>query len=148
MINNIMKICKICNQEKSLSEFGVHKGQPDGHNVYCKSCLREKHITPIAKVKARSRYLKATYNLTTEEYNNLLQSQENKCAICGNENSSKKPLSVDHCHSNQLRRRGTHDKQKIRGLLCEHCNHGLGKFFDNTELLQNAIDYIQRYQAL
>ena len=143
-----MKICKICNQEKSLSEFGVHKGRSDGHNIYCKPCLREKHVTPDAKIKARERYLKATYNLTTEEFNTLVLAQENKCAICGNENSSDKPLSIDHCHSAQSRRRGTHDKQKIRGLLCEHCNHGLGKFFDSTQLLQNAIDYLQKYQSL
>jgi hypothetical protein len=33
---------------------------------------------------------------------------------------------------------------KIRGLLCPDCNHLLGFAKDNTEILKNAIDYLQR----
>jgi hypothetical protein len=148
MLNNIMKTCKICKEEKPLVDFGIHKGQPDGYNVYCKMCLRKKHITPEAKVKARARSLKATYNISVDEYNHLLESQGNVCAICKKINSSRKPLSVDHCHSDSTQSRGTKDKQKIRGLLCEHCNHGLGKFFDDTGLLQNAIEYLKKHRLL
>ena len=133
-----MKICKICNQAKSLVEFGIHKSQSDGHNGYCKSCLREKHTTPKARAESRRRSLKATYGITLEQYDSMLVHQNSVCAICRNKNSSGKPLSVDHCHTNQT----------IRGLLCEHCNHGIGKFFDNTEVLQKAVEYLKKYQAL
>ena len=41
-------------------------------------------------------------------------------------------LSIDHCHKTG----------KVRGLLCKHCNHGLGKFKDDVNLLKIAIDYL------
>lgn len=41
-------------------------------------------------------------------------------------------LFVDHCH----------DKKKVRGMLCNNCNTGLGYFKDDTTRLQRAIDYL------
>ena len=63
----------------------------------------------------------------------ILKKQNNSCAICG----TKKPgghgtFVVDHCHKTS----------KIRGLLCNHCNTGLGKLGDNVENLQKAIRYL------
>lgn len=138
-----MKTCKICNKEKQLSDFGIDNSRFDRRNIYCKECLRKKHITPEARIKARGRSLKATYNITADEYNDMLTAQGGVCAICSKPNSSEKPLSVDHCHTGSSVRRGTRNKKKVRGLLCEHCNHGLGKFFDNVNVLQNAIEYLK-----
>lgn len=44
----------------------------------------------------------------------------------------KKSLSIDH----------NHQTGKVRGLLCHHCNVGLGHFKDNIELLNSALDYL------
>ena len=33
-----------------------------------------------------------------------------------------------------------------RGILCCRCNTGLGKFEDDINLLQFAINYLRRYQ--
>ena len=33
---------------------------------------------------------------------------------------------------------------KIRGLLCQFCNQGLGRFQDSSKLLRNAADYLDR----
>jgi DNA-directed RNA polymerase subunit RPC12/RpoP len=63
----------------------------------------------------------------------MIIQQENRCAICGNE-FIKAPC-VDEDHNNQNR---------IRGLLCEKCNHGLGQFKDSIAYLQNAINYLSR----
>ena len=41
-------------------------------------------------------------------------------------------LAIDHCHSTG----------KIRGLLCDRCNHGLGHFKDDINLLIKAIEYL------
>ena len=62
--------------------------------------------------------------------------QNGRCAICGkHQNKFKKALSVDHCHKKGI----------IRGLLCNSCNLGLGKFYDNCELLNNAIYYLKKH---
>jgi hypothetical protein len=50
------------------------------------------------------------------------------CTICGNEEE----LVVDHSHSTN----------KIRGMLCNHCNRGLGHFKDNPDLLEYARIYL------
>lgn len=36
-----MKICKSCNQEKSLDSFGKKSVNKDGLNIYCKKCANE-----------------------------------------------------------------------------------------------------------
>ena len=42
--------------------------------------------------------------------------------------------NIDHCHKTN----------KIRGLLCHHCNIGLGNFNDNVVNLQLAIKYLEK----
>lgn len=32
------------------------------------------------------------------------------------------------------------------GLLCHHCNTGLGSFFDETENLEKAINYLKLWR--
>jgi hypothetical protein len=76
--------------------------------------------------------LYADYKLNTDEYYYLLNIQQNVCAICFNNPIGKKYLSVDHDHDTQL----------IRGLLCMPCNSSLGYFKDNTDVIYNAITYL------
>jgi hypothetical protein len=80
------------------------------------------------------RGLKANYGISLTEYNELLQKQNDKCAICQRDSSLfKKKLAVDHCHKTN----------KIRGLLCKDCNIGLGMFFDETDRMEKAINYLR-----
>jgi hypothetical protein len=68
----------------------------------------------------------------------MLQEQDYKCAICGNEDEVEgRRLAIDHCH----------DTGHVRGLLCGKCNRGLGLFYDDEELLQNAIKYLKNALA-
>lgn len=39
-----MKICNICNQEKSLTEFNKDKCKIDGYMNFCKKCRSDKHL--------------------------------------------------------------------------------------------------------
>jgi hypothetical protein len=81
----------------------------------------------------RKRKLKK-YGLTEEEYTVLLISQNNLCAICCKDKESKRDWHVDHCHTTG----------KVRGILCHHCNLGLGNFKDNKGYLENAIAYLSK----
>lgn len=87
----------------------------------------------------KNTYLQRNYGLNLEEFTDLLNKQNGKCWICGlNEitvDNKNKPrtLCVDHCHKTG----------KVRGLLCNLCNRGLGYFKDNTNNLEKAIEYLK-----
>jgi DNA-directed RNA polymerase subunit RPC12/RpoP len=93
------------------------------------------------QAKGRKHHLKRRYNITPQEYETKLASQDYKCAICGKDASDNKrggkldPLHIDHCHKTK----------QIRGLLCHQCNSGLGQFKDNIDTLQKAIDYLHKH---
>lgn len=68
-----------------------------------------------------------------DEYNELLQSQEFKCAICSEDISEQSQAHLDHCHTS-----GT-----VRGFLCGQCNKALGLFKDSKDSLRKAIAYLE-----
>lgn len=86
-------------------------------------------------IDARKSFIKRKYKISLEDYDAILVSQDNKCKICGNTKSNHRNeiLYIDHCHTTG----------KIRGLLCHHCNVGLGGFKDNIESLSKAIKYLE-----
>lgn len=89
--------------------------------------------------RSRDNYLKLTYNITNEEYQQMLLKQDSRCAICFKHKSAKdrrgsiKNLSVDHCHTTG----------KIRKLLCSKCNSLLGMADESKEILYAAIKYLE-----
>lgn len=85
---------------------------------------------------SRDTHYKHKYGLSLEDYNNLLIKQHGVCLICKLPEQSQLHLAVDHCHKTN----------KIRGLLCFHCNSGLGKFKDDPRLLQKALEYLNDNQ--
>lgn len=65
--------------------------------------------------------------------------QNRLCAICGNPETriirGKSILSVDH----------NHKTGKVRALLCNNCNQGIGKLKDNIDILKLAIEYLEKH---
>lgn len=56
------------------------------------------------------------------------------CRICGKQwEENTERLCIDH----------DHNTQKIRGVLCKHCNHILGHAYDNTDILESALVYLK-----
>lgn len=90
------------------------------------------------KIKWRAFELRRKYGLTIEEYERRFAEQLGKCAICGESEhkgkDTRKFLHVDHCHATK----------RIRGLLCQNCNRGIGFFRDSPDRLAAAIAYLQR----
>lgn len=78
------------------------------------------------------------YNLPAAEYEAMLEVQQNRCAICRTEDWGGKHgvPHVDHCH----------ETRKVRGLLCDACNAGLGRFKDRPDVLEAAAAYLRRHQ--
>lgn len=88
-----------------------------------------------AQIKSNKRL--ARYGLTEVAYQSLVQKQNGLCAICF-ECPSGKGFHVDHDHATN----------KVRGLLCNTCNRGLGWFKDNTMRLLNAVAYLEKQCAV
>lgn len=72
------------------------------------------------------------YGITKQQFDFALETQKYSCAICSILFDDTHRVYIDHCHNTG----------KVRGLLCFHCNTGLGHFKDNTELMQKGVSYL------
>ena len=142
-----MRTCKICNEAKPLTEFyqTVRNGEPYGYHGKCKSCYIKKQQKNYDPIKKRDENLKRLYGIGLNEYNNLLDNQNGKCAICGTtEPGGRKSgrggavdvFYVDHDHKTE----------KVRGLLCNVCNRTMGYVGENSGVLEEMIKYLQKHQ--
>lgn len=119
--------CSKCQNKWSKKHYSKNKNK---YNTRCS--VKKKILTLKSNLKKRN-------NISIDEYNLMVEKQCNLCAICKKPESRKDyrnnitiRLSVDHCHKSQ----------KIRGLLCDKCNRGIGHFDDSPEILKSAIDYL------
>jgi len=130
-----MKTCPTCNEEKPLSEFYKHA---DNHNKpfkYCKLC----DIKRVKKWQEENKDVTLTrlYGITTKDFDDMLSDQCGRCAICGTHFESSRTTHIDHNHTTG----------KVRSLLCQHCNHLLGKAKDSVQILENAVHYLKYHQS-
>lgn len=89
------------------------------------------HENPTAQWERDLRKL----GLTPEAYERLLKAQGGGCALCGKtEQENGRRLAVDHCH----------ETNRVRGILCNNHNRGLGLFSDDPTLLRIAASYLER----
>lgn len=81
--------------------------------------------------------MRRKYGLTPEEVDTLFEAQHGRCRICTvvlmRGGSEAQSMAIDHCH----------ETGKVRGILCHHCNRGLGFFKDDVARLRNAIHYLK-----
>jgi hypothetical protein len=98
------RYCASCGELKEYNEFSKARR---GVHPYCKPC-------------DRIRLISQQYGISAADYKQMLEVQNNKCALCGrgpNERGHKRnTLQVDH----------NHETGKVRGLLCSSCNSRLG----------------------
>ena len=94
--------------------------------------FKEKYGADIYSISSR-------YGISPDEYLELIESQDNKCAICGCDFSVEQNLQkacVDHDHNTGA----------IRGLLCRACNMAIGLFNDNPDTCLNACMYLKEHK--
>jgi len=111
---------------------------------YCTGCGER---FPTSKLKdnlclycqRKSKRLKNKYSLNLEQYNQLLEKQNDRCAICEEHmDDLEYALHVDHDHKTL----------SVRGLLCRTCNLALGLFKDSPLLLKKALRYLSNRDSL
>jgi hypothetical protein len=87
--------------------------------------------------------LRKHYDITVDEYHDLVEKQNSLCAICGepefvkDQHGKTRSLAVDH----------DHETGSVRGLLCTNCNKMLGHGKDSPTILTNAIDYLKKHAS-
>ena len=115
-----------------------------------KLCVECGRVLPIAKFKGKEKArwhhpcyqcckLHDRYRIPYIVYEILCKLQSYSCAICNiHQSNTKTSLFVDHDHLTG----------KIRGLLCDPCNRGIGAFEDSYIRCENAIVYLQKSDVL
>lgn len=127
----------VCTRGHNMNE--TRKFHPNGDS-YCSACKlirynedRKKDPERFKQYERNSK-LNTSYGLTSEVFDLLLKHQGNGCAICGTNDWGPRRPHIDHDHTTN----------KLRGILCHSCNTALGLFKDNAEILQKAIEYLNR----
>ena len=155
-----MKKCRVCGIEKPIE--GYYK-RNDTHKAWwdpCRDCVltarkidyhkRKEHMTEAARrhrkkhpEKIRDTKLRQAYGVGSDYYNERLAEQGGVCAGCRQNvktiwKGRVVAMAIDHDHKTG----------KNRGVLCLNCNRALGSLRDNINILQNLIDYLNKYQKL
>jgi hypothetical protein len=76
--------------------------------------------------------IKHKYGVTYNDWNQLLDSQNNVCAICKQPFNNTGNCCVDHSHNNGV----------VRGIICKNCNLLLGDVSDSVSIIINLIIYL------
>lgn len=158
-----MDTCKRCCKSFPVEEFTTEKGKRSNK---CKECrakaatyMREYYEKNRTKMKVcmletyrrrmasdsdsiRKYQLLANYRikygLSQQDYEQLLDNQEGKCAIC---RDSLVPYSrfacVDHNHATGF----------VRGILCPRCNAGIGLLREDRDVMLRAIEYLSEIKG-
>lgn len=86
----------------------------------------------------KEEHLRKNYGITVDDLLEMMEDQNNLCAICKKDLKSLTPKNVhiDHCHKS--------NEMKIRGVLCNKCNMALGLLNDDVELFKTCIKYLSR----
>ncbi len=161
------KPCSSCKRLLPVGDFGKDSNTPTGLGYACRECSNaetksrrdaEKAKDPEAylalqratqaawrdgatpelrKTRGRRQLFKAR-GVTAEWYEENLAEQGGVCAICRQPESKLssggglKMLAIDHDHTTG----------KVRGLICQQCNIGIGALQDSPELIRKAVRYL------
>lgn len=122
--------CTKCRQEKELNleNFPPHNKKKNGFDSWCREC----------RSSYRSGIRRGNYRMAiSDEHLKTILSTTNDCVICGYVFENKSEKIVDHDHKSG----------RIRGILCNHCNRGLGHFRDDPMIMEFGRIYLLEAQG-
>ena len=105
--------------------------KPSFQCIWCKKTCNRKNTSKYCSrncLKEASRC--SNYDLSRPEFIELKQASNDICEIC----NERPATCIDHCH----------DTGKVRGLVCNKCNSGLGLLGDNLDSLMAAVNYLKK----
>jgi Autographiviridae endonuclease VII len=161
------KYCKKCGEFKLLTDFYRASENKDGRRGECIACAKvirrrwydanhEKAVVaaqrwaqrnpdrvaayreeyrnrPERKRAMRDLYYRRTFGITADDVDALIEKQCGKCAICEGVPARAEGWHVDHDHATS----------RIRGVLCQRCNHGIGLLDEDPARLRAAAEYLE-----
>jgi len=124
------RTCDVCKPEEDFYKDGA------GRKSQCKACQNAYKQARRRSNKDINRHEGFTqkYGITLDQWNQRFADQLGRCKICREALPARGHMvHTDHCHNHG----------EVRGILCHHCNTGLGKFKDNPATLRRAAEYIE-----
>ena len=134
--------CTKCSQIKPITEFyktgRKTDKKPDQRHYTCKTCTKKRVTSRYDPEVYRKQHLRRTYDISSEEYDEMLEMQSGRCAVCKTDKAGGKHnvFCVDHDHVTG----------KVRELLCKDCNIVLGIIKDSPEHLGRLMAYIIKHK--
>jgi len=142
LIGSVETYARQCTKCKLVKPLAVDFYQTNNGNYRraCRTCViagnAERNARPDTADVKRNTHLRLLYGIDSAKYEELLQAQGGKCAVC-RKPPIRRRLAVDHDHRSM----------KIRGLLCNYCNlRVIGKATDAT-LYRTAAEYLENPPA-
>ncbi len=137
------------NQARILEHYKQHrevrqarsKAWSKAHPERKRANLRKQRLTQAGRDKSEHDSLLRRFRehgLTLDQYHSRMESQDFRCAICGtvpennNYGGSHDGFHIDHSHVTG----------RVRGLLCDTCNVGIGMLQDSADICKKAAAYI------
>ncbi len=124
---------------RAYSKLRYHELKAAGVCVRCKDApsLRSKTMCDGCVDKHLWKERKRKANVTKEQFDAAWNTQNGCCAICFISLETYSNAHADHDHKTG----------KFRGILCRHCNHGLGNFLDSPDSCERAAAYLRLHSS-
>lgn len=122
--------CIDCNEE------GLVTSRPAPHPG--KRCAT--HHRAVKRTRSEGAWekrIRETYDLSAEEYYEVLESQGGRCPLCERATGATKRLSIDHDHLDG----------RLRGVICARDNAILGHMRDDPAMARRFAEYLENPPA-
>jgi hypothetical protein len=151
-------VCARCGETKPGDEFYFTKqpgDNPPRRSTMCRPCVRQyrkerydperkgryyrrlrddpSQAALVEHIWGHAAWLRNAYGLSPADHAALMERQGGRCAICDKPPPPNRRLHVDH----------DHETGRVRGLLCNGCNSGLGALGDDEAGLLRALAYLR-----